>query len=114
MVQKVTYRETSGILIAAICVLSFIGIGFAQVAVFVLTGKMISFPPDWQAAMLSISSAALGFLLGNQSDNRPGATKQQPTASITTTETVTATQGYAIPQGSANVAPPDESSSGTK
>jgi hypothetical protein len=60
-------REKVGVHVAAFIVIAFVAIGFAYVAVYVLAGTKIEFPPDWNAAMLSLASAALGYLIGKQS-----------------------------------------------
>jgi hypothetical protein len=95
-----TYRETAGIITATICVISFIGIGFVQVAVFVVTGVAVTFPSDWQAAMLSVSSAALGFLVGSQSDIKtPKITRR--IGSITTAAVIPTIVTPAVEDGEA-------------
>ncbi len=61
------FREYAGTLVATIIVVSFIAIGFVQIGVVVFHGSSVSIPGDWMAAMLSLASAALGFLIGKQS-----------------------------------------------
>lgn len=49
---------------ASIVVLSYVGIGFVVAAAQAFLSVELKFPPDWSSAMLSIASAALGFILG--------------------------------------------------
>jgi len=59
-------KEWAGVFIACIVVAAYIGIGFVTVVATVLFGVDGKFPPDWSSAMLSLASAALGFLIGKQ------------------------------------------------
>lgn len=65
------FREKAGVIVAAVIIIAFIAVGFVQVAASWFTGRPISVPGDWMAAMLSLASAALGFLIGKQS-SQPG------------------------------------------
>ena len=85
--NKLHFREYAGVLTAFLVVISYVGIGFVQTAVVVTTATPLEMPKDWMAAMLSLASAALGFLIGKQghNDNGPSVPLQLPqtlTASI--------------------------------
>lgn len=67
MTDTVKVKEGVGVLVAAVVVFAYIGIGFVQVGTLVTMGSEVKMPPDWMAAMLSLASAALGFLIGKQS-----------------------------------------------
>lgn len=72
MSDKPHFKEYAGVMTAFLVVLAYVGIGFVQTAVTVTTGTSVSLPGDWMAAMLSLSSAALGYLIGKQpSDTAP-------------------------------------------
>lgn len=60
------FREYAGTLTAFIICISYIAIGFVQIAVSVFHGASITIPGDWMSAMLSLASAALGYLIGKQ------------------------------------------------
>lgn len=60
------FREYAGVLVAMICVLAYIGVGFTQVGLHAFFGLRIPFEDSWASAMLSLSSAALGYLIGKQ------------------------------------------------
>jgi hypothetical protein len=82
-------RERVGVLVAAFIVIAFIAIGFVHVTTYIVTGTKIDFPPDWNAAMLSLASAALGFLIGKQttSSSTPVTVTTDPSsAPLRTTE----------------------------
>lgn len=66
MAEKPALKDAAGVAMAFIVVLSYVGIGFVQTAAAVLLGVEVKMPPDWMAAMLSLASAALGFLIGKQ------------------------------------------------
>lgn len=65
------FREYAGALIAFIIVIAFVSIGFVQLAIVVFHGTSVPAPQDWMAAMLSLASAALGFLIGKQTTGQP-------------------------------------------
>lgn len=69
--DPVNFREYAGTLTAVVIVIAFIGIGFVQVGVVVWRGTPVTVPGDWMAAMLSLASAALGYLIGKQSTGAP-------------------------------------------
>lgn len=73
MADRLHFREYAGVLTAFVVVLSYVGIGFVQTAVVVGASQSLEMPKDWMAAMLSLASAALGFLIGKQGnvDNIP-------------------------------------------
>lgn len=66
MNEKPQFREYAGVLIAFLVVIAYVGIGFVQTAAIVFLGKEVLMPPDWMAAMLSLASAGLGYLIGKQ------------------------------------------------
>jgi hypothetical protein len=76
------FREYAGILIAFVVVASFIGIGFTGMLTQVLLDKVIEIPPDWMAAMLSLASAALGFLIGANSNKKDAVVETPPAPPI--------------------------------
>jgi hypothetical protein len=64
------FRETAGILVAATVVLAYVGMGFVQALVLVVYGATFTFDADYKTALLGLSSMALGFLVGSQSDGK--------------------------------------------
>lgn len=78
-------REWAGVFIASVVVIAYVGIGFASVLVFLFTGTEIKFPDDWKSAMLSLASAAMGYLIGKSRGD--STTTQSPV--VETAETVT-------------------------
>lgn len=91
MENKTHFKEYAGVLTAFLVVLSYVGIGFVQTAVVVTTGGDVKLPPDWMAAMLSLASAALGYLIGKQPTTSivQGATEALQRASTTVLSDVT-------------------------
>lgn len=67
-----SFREYAGALVAFIVVMAFVAIGFVSMAITVFNDKTIAVPGDWMAAMLSLASAALGFLIGKQTTGTSG------------------------------------------
>lgn len=65
------FREYAGAMVAVMIVLSYVVSGFVIVICGVLLGVDVKFPGDWNAAMLSLSSASLGYLIGKQVDPKP-------------------------------------------
>ncbi len=59
-------REIFGVYIAAFIVMAYVAVGFVNVAIVVFKGQGVVFPSDWTASMLSLASAAFGFLVGKQ------------------------------------------------
>lgn len=59
-------REYAGVLIASIVVISYIAIGFSAMFSQIVFGVEVKQPEDWRSAMLSLASAALGYLIGKQ------------------------------------------------
>lgn len=80
------FREYAGTMCAFIVVMAFVAIGFVSMALIILHGTSIPVPGDWMAAMLSLASAALGFLIGKQTTGTPSVTVPV-TAPTTTTVT---------------------------
>lgn len=80
MEKRRNFKEGAGVLTAFLVVLSYVGIGFVQTAAVVFLGQEVKMPPDWMAAMLSLASAALGFLIGKQIGPDPAT--QQPTGAF--------------------------------
>lgn len=81
------FREYAGALIAFIICLAFIAIGFTTMAINVFHGATVQVPGDWMAAMLSLASAALGFLIGKQTTSPSTTTITATPATVTTTVT---------------------------
>lgn len=69
-IQKPPFKEGAGVLCAFLVVLAFVAIGFATMTCKVVLGIDVTVPGDWSAAMLSLASAALGFLIG-KNDSSP-------------------------------------------
>lgn len=63
------FREYAGVLTAFLVVMSYVGIGYATSIYQGLFGTPLQLPDDWSAAMLSLSSAALGYLIGKNMDS---------------------------------------------
>jgi hypothetical protein len=64
--SKSQFREYAGVLLAFIIVIGFMMIGFLIMLSSIWMDKAVEAPPDWSAAMLSLASAGLGFLIGKQ------------------------------------------------
>lgn len=64
--EEKNQRERVGVLIAAFIVIAYVMVGPLHVAIVYLKGAGITFPSDWTASMLSLASAAFGFLVGKQ------------------------------------------------
>jgi hypothetical protein len=62
------WRDAAGVLVASIIALSYVAIGFADVTAQIFLATKVAFPESWLAAMLSLSSVALGFLLKTKID----------------------------------------------
>lgn len=77
-------REWAGIVVASFIVIAFVIAGFVQALMTAVYGVTVSFGSDWFAAMLSLSSAAVGWLMGKRPTNEgnPG------TSSVIDTQTV--------------------------
>jgi hypothetical protein len=60
-------REWAGVIAALIAVFAFVNMGYVLVFIEVFTDKKISVNEAWSSGLISISSAALGFLIGKQS-----------------------------------------------
>lgn len=65
--ERSALREWAGVVAALIAVVAFVNIGYALILIEVLTGLKVSPPEAWASGMISLSSAALGFLIGKQS-----------------------------------------------
>lgn len=85
-----SFREYAGVLAAFIVVMAFVAIGFLQMAANVLLEKVVSIPESWMAAMLSLASAAIGFLIGKQSS---GTVLAPPTVNASPDATITVSPG---------------------
>lgn len=59
-------REYAGVLTAFIVVIAYVGIGFSTMMAQLIFGVEVSLPEDWRSAMLSLASAALGYLIGKK------------------------------------------------
>ena len=57
-------RNAAGVVCSFIVVCAFAATGFIDVILTYALGTEIEFPGDWMAAMLSLASASLGFLIG--------------------------------------------------
>lgn len=66
-------RERVGVLVAALAVICFIISGPAAMIATILQDKPMGFPDDWKSAMLSLASAAFGYLVGKQSTGSSSA-----------------------------------------
>lgn len=60
-------REWAGVIAALIAVVAFVNVGYTLILIQVSTGQTIEPPEAWSSGMISLSSAALGFLIGKQS-----------------------------------------------
>ena len=65
--ERSALREWAGVVAALIAVVAFVNIGYALILIEVFTGLKVSPPEAWESGMISLSSAALGFLIGKQS-----------------------------------------------
>lgn len=87
-------REIFGVYIAAFIVISYVAVGFVYVAIVLVKGQGIVFPSDWTASMLSLASAAFGFLVGKQMTGSqtpvPVTTEGEKPLSVVTAPVVTA------------------------
>ena len=77
LASKSHFKESAGVLCAFIVVMAFIAIGFLQMTGKVLFGVEVTMSEAWGAAMLSLASAALGFLIGKDTSNSPVSTTGQ-------------------------------------
>lgn len=64
-------RERVGIYVAAFIVLAYTAVGFVHVSIVIVNGPGVVFPNDWLASMLSLASAAMGYLIGKQTSGTP-------------------------------------------
>ena len=60
-------KELAGVLVASIIVIAYIAIGFVSIAATMFFAIEVKPPIEWSSAMLSLASAALGFLIGKSS-----------------------------------------------
>lgn len=79
--QPIPFKDAAGSITAFIVVLSFIAIGFVQGLGNAAFGATITMPESWSAAMLSLASAALGYLIG-KNDQAPPMTPSDLTRAI--------------------------------
>lgn len=68
---KSQFREYAGVLAAYSVVMAFVAIGFVDMLSQAFLQETITAAPDWNAAMLSLASAALGFLIGKRDGVQP-------------------------------------------
>lgn len=61
---KALWRDAAGVFTAFIIVIAFIAIGFVAFFFTAVIGVDAKFDAGWLAAMLSLASASVGFLLG--------------------------------------------------
>lgn len=64
------WRDAAGVFTAFIVVASFVAIGFIEMIAEIAFGIVINIDAGWMAAMLSLASAAFGFLIGKRSGTR--------------------------------------------
>lgn len=92
------WRDAAGVLVASIVVLAYVGVGFVVVLVQVLFGVTATFPESWNSAMLSLASAALGYLIAKKMPSDDGYSESQyqealralpPGATLTATQVTT-------------------------
>jgi hypothetical protein len=83
--EMVNGKEWAAVIVASFVVIAFVVAGFTQAIFGAVYGTPIQFGSDWFAAMLSLSSAAVGWLMGKKQDNGPGA---QSTIDTNNVETV--------------------------
>lgn len=86
-----TFREYSATLIAVIVVIAYVIVGFLQMGIALYRGVAISIPGEWNAAMLSLSSTALGFLFGKAPSTK--RTDPPPTVNASPDATITVSPG---------------------
>lgn len=88
-------RERVGIYVAAFIVLAYTAVGFAHVTISMLNGPGVVFPNDWLASMLSLASAAMGYLIGKQTNGptQPVTVTTQGAPPLQVQETSTLPQG---------------------
>lgn len=81
------FREYAGVLCAFIVVMMFGSVGFIQLAIVVFHGSPVSVPGDWSASMLSLAAAAMGFLIGKQTNGQNSAPVSVPVGDTVSTTT---------------------------
>lgn len=96
-------RERVGIYIAAFIVVAYTAVGFVYVAIVMARGAGIVFPSDWLASMLSLASAAMGYLIGKQTN---GTAPVAPVPVTTEGGEPLKVQSVAAPVATASVATP--------
>lgn len=108
-------KEVAGVLIASIIVLAYIGIGFISVITQSFLGVEAKFPPDWSSAMLSLASAALGFLIGKVNSGTQGSGIVTQTVLADDVATTTTSPAGGLPSGMKRPpVPPEIQPNGTK
>lgn len=60
-------REWAGVIAALFAVTAFVNMGYTVILIEVFFDKKITVPEAWSSGLISLSSAALGFLIGKQS-----------------------------------------------
>jgi hypothetical protein len=90
MLPKAPFREYAGVMTAFMVVLAYVTIGFVSMISGLLGLGPVSAPADWSAAMLSLASAAMGFLIGKQvglpDSSTTTVTTGAPPTIVTTTQ----------------------------
>lgn len=79
------FKENAGVATAMLVVGAFVGIGYSKIVEALVTGRGIEVPDDWMAAMLSLASAAIGYLFGRGRSSSPvGYTQSEYDAALAT------------------------------
>lgn len=66
-------REWAGVIAALIAVVAFINYGYVLILIEVFFDKKVSANEAWSSGLISLSSAALGFLIGKQTTAVPSS-----------------------------------------
>ncbi len=64
-----TYRERAGTLICIFIMAAYVAVGYVAQTVTYFHGTAIAFPADWNTTMQNLALAALGYLIGKQTNN---------------------------------------------
>lgn len=101
---KPHFKEAAGVLGAFVVLLAFVAIGFLQMTAKLFFGAEVPIDGSWMAAMLSLASTSLGFLVGQ---DQPVDKLRRSLATIANVETASITTG-AAPATAAATAAPDQ------
>lgn len=71
------FKENAGSFASLALVFAFAGIGYFKMLVDLYSGAKMDIPGDWMAAMLSLSSAGLGYLIGRHSTAKTGYSQDE-------------------------------------